>query len=295
MRDTHARAIETAIRQAIGNDFLVGALTPVQGGSIHACYRVDGGGERYFAKVGGFACAPMFEAEADGLAALRDTHTFHVPKRLFCGQIDESACLILEHLDLQPLSERDHGLAAGEALARLHQVHGDAYGWPTDNYLGRTPQNNTPCPTWAAFLAERRLGPMIARAVEQGFDSLAKPGRALIQRIPALLVDHKPPAALLHGDLWHGNIGVLPDGTPAIFDPAVSHGDPEFDLAMTALFGGFPDSFYAAYRQRCPPAPGHDVRERLYRLYHVLNHLILFGRGYLGEAQRLVRWLLDCR
>ncbi len=295
MNEAHARTVQAAIRQAIGNDFAVESLTPVQGGSIHTCYRVDGNGTRFFAKVGSFACAPMFDAEADGLAALRDTQAFHVPKRIFCGQIDDAACLILEHLDLHPLTERQHGIAAGEALARLHQIHGDAYGWPTDNYLGRTPQSNTPSATWATFLAERRLGPMFERALEQGFDSLKKPGRTLLERIPALLVDHAPPAALLHGDLWHGNIGVLADGRPVVFDPAVSRGDPEFDLAMTMLFGGFPDSFYAAYRQQCPPLPGHEVRERLYRLYHVLNHLILFGRGYLGEAERLISWLLDRR
>ena len=77
-----------------------------------------------------------------------------------------------------------------------------------------------------------------------------------------------------------------------IFDPATYYGDREVDLAMTELFGGFPEDFYAAYRAAFPLDGGYAVRKDLYNLYHVLNHLNLFGGGYLAQAERLIESLV---
>ena len=96
---------------------------------------------------------------------------------------------------------------------------------------------------------------------------------------------------MLHGDLWGGNWNCS-DGMPVIFDPAVYYGDRETDLAMTRLFGGFGAAFYSAYESSWPFEDGHEERQHLYQLYHVLNHLNLFGSGYLGQAIRLMEKLL---
>jgi protein-ribulosamine 3-kinase len=112
----------------------------------------------------------------------------------------------------------------------------------------------------------------------------------LCKRLPDLFTAYEPQASLLHGDLWAGNWGSV-DGEPVIYDPAVYYGDRESDIAMTMLFGGFGKSFYDAYKKSWPMAPGHEQRLKLYRLYHVLNHLNLFGRSYLGKAQNLLREL----
>ena len=90
---------------------------------------------------------------------------------------------------------------------------------------------------------------------------------------------------------WSGNAGFLPDGAPALFDPAVYYGDREADLAMTELFGGFPRQFYAAYEAAWPLAPGYERRKHLYNLYHLLNHLNLFGGGYLAQVRSTLRLL----
>ena len=292
MTAAHYAIIETALRDVVGNDCRLDALVPVAGGSINTCYRVESNQGVFFVKLGGAESGDVFDAEADGLDALRRTNTFVVPAVVGISSRDGQNCLILEFLDLQPLGDRETGRAAGEALARLHSHTGPHFGWHRNNYLGCTPQGNAPSTSWARFLTENRFAPLLGAADEKGFAALRDPGKRLLHRIPALLVDYRPTASLLHGDLWHGNIGCLPGGRPAVFDPAVSYGDAEFDLALTTLFGGFPDAFYLAYRHRNPPTPGLEGRETLYRLYHILNHLVLFGRSYLGDAERIIEKLL---
>lgn len=289
--DEEPSRIESFIRNATGTAFRLRALTPIGGGTIHRSVRAQGDTRSYFVKLGTTDTAAMFAAEADGLLALRDTRTFRVPEPIGQGADDAGACLILEYLDLRPLTEREQARAAGARLANLHAHTGMAYGWHRNNYLGLTPQDNTPDDHWPTFLCVRRFEPMIRRALALGFDELAAPGQALLERIPALMVGHRPPAALLHGDLWHGNIGTLPNGDAALFDPAVSRGDPEFDLAMATLFGGLPDSFFAAYRHAAPPLAGAQNRAMLYSLYHLLNHLVLFGRSYLRASLRTMAQL----
>ena len=95
--------------------------------------------------------------------------------------------------------------------------------------------------------------------------------------------------SLLHGDLWGGNWLVGASGEPVLIDPAVYFGDREAELAMCHLFGGFPGSFFAAYDALWPPAPGRAERVRLYQLYHLLNHLNLFGEGYGGQVDAILR------
>ena len=115
---------------------------------------------------------------------------------------------------------------------------------------------------------------------------------AQLPDVRRLLEGHRPEASLLHGDLWSGNAGFTQDG-PVIFDPAVYYGDREADLAMTELFGGFPRSFYDAYDAEWPLPQGYEIRKEVYNLYHLLNHLNLFGAGYLAQVQATLRLLRD--
>ncbi|HTY03217.1 MAG TPA: fructosamine kinase family protein, partial [Rhodocyclaceae bacterium] len=205
--------------------------------------------------------------------------------------VDGKAVIELEFLDLSGL-DRASAARLGRELADLHRHVGDRFGFDTDNFIGDSPQQNGWEREWPRFFAERRLKPQLARARERGMERrLAEAGESLAERLSAFFLDYHPLPSLLHGDLWGGNVSALPDGTPVIFDPAVYHGDREADIAMSELFGGFPESFYAAYRAAWPLDAGFEVRKTLYNLYHVLNHYNLFGAGYLGQARRMIEKL----
>ncbi|MCX8087635.1 MAG: fructosamine kinase family protein [Rhodocyclaceae bacterium] len=233
-------------------------------------------------------------AEADGLAALAATGALRVPAVLGQGQDGQHAWLELEYFELTAL-DRLSGARLGEQLAALHRAYGpdDVYGWPRDNYIGMNPQSNRSHPSWARFFAAERLAPQLAWASSNGLERVWRDkGERLCEKLGAFFLDYRPAPSLLHGDLWGGNAGRLPDGTPVVFDPAVYRGDRETDLAMSELFGGFPESFYAAYRLAWPLDPGYETRKTLYNLYHVLNHLNLFGAAYLNQAKRMIDKLL---
>ncbi|MBA3032815.1 MAG: fructosamine kinase family protein [Gammaproteobacteria bacterium] len=291
-----AEAIAAAIEATTGRPFLLKSAQPVAGGCIHDAWLLHDGQRRFFVKTDTAAAAASFEAEADGLKALQTTGTVRVPIVGAGGTAGQQAFLILEYLELRSL---DHtgGATLGEALARLHHesvANSDAtYGWPRDNFIGGTPQSNQSHRTWAGFYATERLQPQLALASRNGMErTLRDQGERLAERLASFFLDYRPAPSLLHGDLWSGNAAQLAAGeeagTPVIFDPAVYRGDREADIAMAELFGGFPESFYAAYRAAWPLDPGFETRKTLYNLYHVLNHFNLFGAGYLGQAQRMI-------
>lgn len=243
---------------------------------------------RSFVKRGTASDLPRFEAEAAGLQALRETAAVRVPEVLRCGLDGASAVIELEWLDLGGL-DRESGARLGRQLAALHRNTGESFGWPEDNWIGGSPQPNGLRAEWSRFFAERRLLPQLEWAATNGMDRQhVDRGLALAERLGAFFLDYRPKPSLLHGDLWAGNASALPDGTPVIFDPAVYYGDREADLAMSELFGGFPESFYAAYRLAWPLDPGYENRKTLYNLYHILNHFNLFGTGYLNQARRMI-------
>lgn len=181
----------------------------------------------------------------------------------------------------------------GEQLAQQHQCFGKHFGWRCNNFIGTTSQFNASNDDWATFFRKHRLGFQLRLAAENGYRGrLQEQGASLMEKPPGFFNGYSPKPSLLHGDLWSGNWSVLQTGEPAIFDPAVYHGDREADLAMTELFGGFPPEFYSAYNNVWPLDVGYHVRRDLYNLYHVLNHLNLFGTGYLSQATQLIGRLL---
>jgi len=171
----------------------------------------------------------------------------------------------------------------GAHLRRLHAQTGAAYGWPDNYAFGPVAIANTPCDAWPAFWAERRLlpcAPYVAADLARRIERLCVTIGDLLPRRPA--------PALLHGDLWSGNILARGDRLAALVDPACCHGHAEVDLAMLHLFDRPSDAFYEAYGR---PEPGHQTRRAVYTLWPVLVHLRLFGDAYAGRADRLLHRL----
>lgn len=282
--------LDHAISAASGTRFQAQQRSTLAGGCINRSYQLSAGDRHYFVKLNVAAQLDMFVAEAAGLRALADSATIRVPDVICYGATHGQAYLALEYL---PLSPRGDQSQLGRALAQLHRCTGQRYGWHRANTIGATPQHNNYEGSWIDFWRKQRLGFQLSLAADNGFRGrLQTRGRELLNGLDSLLATHQPPPSLLHGDLWSGNCGFTSKGDAVIFDPAVYYGDRETDLAMTALFGGFSDDFYAAYHQEYPLPSGHETRKILYNLYHVLNHLNLFGGSYLRQAETMIDELL---
>ena len=295
MKSAEAVALGTAIADATQEAFEVTGTSPVVGGCIHTALRVDGedsaGKKSYFAKVNDAEHAAMFAAEADGLAALAASKAISVPAVVAQGSDDERSWLVLEWLDLAPL-DATSAKALGGALAALHRVKRDRFGWTRDNFIGASPQVNGWSDDWVAFWRDRRLHPQLRLAAHNRLPSkMIDRGERLAADCGAFFKTYAPKPSLVHGDLWGGNASAS-RGTPYVFDPAVYVGDREADIAMTQLFGGFPSSMLAAYRDEFPLDEGFSVRRDFYNLYHMLNHANLFTGSYVTQAAQSVERLL---
>lgn len=292
MNDT-LRAVAQAIADAAGERHGASAASaaPVDGGSISTAWRLRGEACDYFVKINTAGFADSFAGEAEGLRALAGAVS-PVPTFIATGTAGGHSFLALEFLELSPL-DRGAGIHLGRQLATLHRQSADDFGWHRDNTLGATPQDNTRHVSWPHFFTQRRLLPQLQRAQGNGLDpATCSQGLAVAERLGGLFTGYRPVPSLLHGDLWSGNAARTSDGCATMFDPACYFGDREADLAMSELFGGFPESFYAAYREAWPLDSGYETRKTLYNLYHVLNHFNLFGDAYRGQAQRMIGRLL---
>src|SRR6266436_4254864 len=190
-------ALQTSVSGAAGS-FRIEHATPVAGGCIHRCFVLEGGGRRYFAKTNDSSTLDSFAAEADGLAALAAAGA-RVPAPLCRGQADEHAFLVLEHLDLR--GNGDYA-ALGRALAAVHSVHGEAFGWHRDNYIGRTTQLNRRSPSWSDFWREARLEPQLELARKNGLGrDLVEKGERQCYGKPLSLFHEIPPEAVFPREL----------------------------------------------------------------------------------------------
>jgi fructosamine-3-kinase len=283
-------AIAAAIASATGTPFRLERRIGIGGGCINSAYRIEGGGTVYFVKANGPDKADMFAAEVAALGEIAKTGTVRAPRPICHGANQDASWIVLEYITLAP---RGDFSALGRQLAAMHRVIARSFGWWRDNTIGATPQINTPTADWGAFWGEHRLGFQLRLAATHGYrGGLQREGEKLLAKFPELLANHRPQPSLLHGDLWSGNVAFDQAGQPVVFDPATYYGDREADLAMTELFGGFSSDFYTAYDEAFPLDAGYAVRKDLYNLYHVLNHLNLFGGGYFGQAERLIARLL---
>jgi fructosamine-3-kinase len=285
-------AVVNNIEQATGQSFDLQQVEAMHGGDINRVYRLQGLTQSYFVKLNKASLLTMFEVEALGLHDLVSTHTLRIPEPICSGIVGENAFLVLEYVALQSLSSRSQQ-QLGEQLARLHQVQQGYFGWHHDNYIGSNLQKNVRENDWVNFWQEQRLAVQLKLALQNGYAGrLQALGAELNDLVPLFFSSYQPQASLLHGDLWLGNASADEQGQAIIYDPACYYGDREADIAMTELFGGYSHEFYTAYVSIWPLDSGYKTRKNLYNLYHILNHLNLFGRGYLHQAEAMMQTLI---
>ncbi len=286
------KVIAEQISFTTGYDFDVQTTQSISGGDINAAFRFQGVSSSYFVKLNHANRQAMFEAEFMGLQALTETSTVAVPKPLVHGVTDDVSFLILEYLTLMRTTSASERVL-GQQLAQLHLKRQPHFGWHIDNTIGSTNQPNARSNNWVNFWREQRLGFQLQLAAKNGYSSrLQSLGEKLCEQLGDFFVDYKPQPSLLHGDLWVGNSASIAGNLPVIFDPACYFGDRETDLAMTELFGGFGRDFYAAYNDVWQLDAGYKTRKTLYNLYHILNHVLLFGGSYVSQAEKMMQNLL---
>ncbi len=259
------------------------------GGDVNEAFAVVlGDGRRLFVKTQQRPPADLFAREAEGLAWLDAAGALRVPRVIDIGAA-EPAYLALEYIETGSPGPA-HDEALGRGLAALHAAGAPAFGFARGNFIGPIPQDNRPCESWAQFYAERRLLPLLRRAIDAGRAPGAWTARVerLCTRLPRLAGAAEPPARL-HGDLWSGNVLTDERGLPVLIDPAVYGGHREVDLAMLRLFGSPSPRVFAAYDEAFPLAPDSAGRVALYQLYPLLVHVHLFGGGYAASFDAALR------
>ena len=274
--------ISEQISECIQQDFICDDIREVKAGNSHKAYKISDGKQRFFVKTNQKIYLPNFETEAQGLQHLNNTRLFKVPDVICTGLVSGHSFLVLEHIAMTKGNEQGW-FKFGQALAELHKVNTQKmYGWQEDNFIGLTLQPNLWQKKWSYFFAEQRIGFMLQLLSEKGH-ILANIDN-VVESVKNLLKGHNPTPSMLHGDLWQGNAGFYKNQS-VLYDPAFYFGDRETDLAMTELFGRFPEHFYQGYADMWPIDVDYQYRKPIYQLYHVLNHALLFGGHYLDSAK----------
>ncbi|MCR9014469.1 fructosamine kinase family protein [Aquiflexum gelatinilyticum] len=233
----------------------------------------------------------IFEKEADGLNEMRANSPLKIPKVYQFGKEGDYRFILMEWIQTDkpnPVYWQELGMG----LAQMHMTTQQDFGYKTPNYIASIPQKNTVIHAWSEFFIQNRLEPLIGRAYYENLIDLDFFKK--FQQIYPVLEDFFPKEkpALLHGDLWSGNIMRGKNGMPVLIDPAVYYGHREMDLAFSRLFGGFEAPFYESYETVFPLEPGFEDRIPVYNLYPLLVHLLLFGKSYLPGIEKTVNRLL---
>lgn len=278
--------IESAINQKVLE------FKQVSGGCINDSRIIEtDSGEKYFIKISPSNKSDAFLKEANGLTEIKLAKVIRTPEVIY---FDEDI-LIIEFI-ASSIRKKNFSEEFGRRFAKMHKHYSERFGFYENNYIGSTPQINLADDEesldWTKFYFNKRLLFQFKLAEENGYvDNSFRKLFAKIENKINLIIDCKDiKPSLLHGDLWGGNYMVDESGNVCLIDPAVYYGHREADLAMTKLFGGFDSRFYLAYNEEYPLDDGYEYRENIYKLYHILNHLNLFGPGYLNQAINLLNF-----
>lgn len=284
--------IKARIEEKLG--IKIKSFNSLSGGCISDAFKVTTvDGLNYFLKYNPSISNDMFVKEVNGLKELTKANAIRIPDVL---SFDEDY-ILLKYI---PTGNKCKNFFEefGRNFAEMHKFTSESFGFYEDNYIGSNQQKNIPNEeektSWANFFFNKRIlyQFQLAETLGNSTPELRKGISNLENKIEEIVGDSKEKPSLLHGDLWAGNYMVDENGNAVLIDPAVYYGHREADLGMTKHFGGFSSEFYRAYNERFPLEDGYDYRENVFKLYHVLNHLNLFGGGYYSQALSLIKFYI---
>jgi len=280
---------EAVLEAATGKPLKVKSTQFKSGGCINNALKLSTSQGDFFLKWQSGIPEDMFQMEAEGLKLLSKAGTIKIPEVMAFGKLEGKHYLLMENIDSAPPSS-NYWEDFGIALANMHQNNSaGTYGLDHDNYIGKLPQPNDTDENWINFFVQHRLEYQLKLAIENQLVSsdLVDRYRRFYDLLPNLLPIDQP--ALLHGDMWSGNVMVGNDGKACLIDPAVYYGHREIELAFTQMFGGFAHEFYNAYNSSYPLEPGFDERVEIYNIYPHMVHVNLFGTSYLNGVESVLR------
>ncbi len=289
IQETTVRSAEELLQNQLSASIIIQSHKSISGGDINEAYRLDTSRGHFFMKLNSQSRYPaMFQREASGLELLKKHGKLRIPSVIAYGENADDAFLLLEHIS-SASKNKNYFAHLGRGLAQQHKKTAKYFGLEEDNYIGSLAQINRKHEKWPEFFAEERLRRQMRMARDRG---LADPGlsralESLFRRLEEIFPEEPP--ALLHGDLWGGNIMSDEKGDPVLIDPAVYYGHREMDLGMSRLFGGFSPDFYEEYQREYPLEKGWQQRIEICNLYPLMVHVNLFGGAYLASVKSILK------
>ncbi|MHA7131619.1 fructosamine kinase family protein [Algoriphagus namhaensis] len=279
---------EQVLHELIGPFVELKSASLVAAGNHNQGIRLSSSEGDFFLKINFDHEKDTLIKEADGLVKLSSSTFLKVPEVYGTGRIEDYNVLLTEFIP-QGRYQLDYWENLGLGLAHLHLTSTPKFGLDEDNFIASLLQRNHEEDTWFDFFVEHRLEPLLGKAYFDRLISLEflKKFQGIYPSIQDIFPKEKP--ALLHGDLWSGNVIPTKDGQPCLIDPAIYYGHREMDIAFSKLFGGFDSKFYEAYESILPLEPDFESRMGVYNLYPLLVHLNLFGTAYLPGIERIVK------
>ncbi len=269
------------------------SIEKVHGGDIHSAWRIEFSNKKLFLKKN-IRNKKFLEFEKYCLQNLRkyiNQENLVIPEVIAYKNIKNIEILLIEWIDMDNFDQKKLGKGLGELHLKSAESNNKMFGFPVEGFIGTTNQNKGFEDNWIDCFLNLRIIPqlLILKPTTLDKEIINK----VKEKIKTELLNHEPINALVHGDLWSGNIGIDNSGKGVIFDPASWWADNEVDIAMTKLFGGFTQEFYEEYHKIFPIKNGYEKRIIIYNFYHILNHANMFGGGYLKQVKDYVKAILN--